>query len=191
MSRRMDKRQRKGTHVSMLLMAAGSCLVLIAGGYWYGRLSQVVLAEELVAEYVSSHKTSAIRPALPEQIIIRDQTLSVEPKPYEEGTWVVSEEAVSFLLQSARPGEVGNSIFYGHNKSHIFRILYDVEQGDEVMILRADGTKRRYRVSEVHRVAKNETELLAPTTEEVLTLYTCIGWMDSERLVVRAEPVSD
>jgi sortase (surface protein transpeptidase) len=32
----------------------------------------------------------------------------------------------------------------------------------------------------------NQTEYLAPSKEDILTLYTCTGWADSKRLVVRA-----
>lgn len=178
---------RAGDQLPMLLLVTGCWLVLVAGSYWHQRLTVYALADELVAEYAAA-TAPALRPALPTQITLLGKTIPIEPQQYDGTRWIVSDAAASFLLQSARPGESGNAIIYGHNTPEIFRTLYDVKLSDEIVIWRADGSQRRYVITDIQRVEKTDTALVAPTQEEVLTLYTCIGWMDSERLVVQARP---
>lgn len=91
-------------------------------------------------------------------------------------------------LQSALPGENGNIILYGHNLNTIFGYLMDTKIGAIVNIRMTDGSLHRYTVTETQVVAPSQTQLLAPTTHEVLTLYTCTGLLDSLRFVVRAIP---
>jgi sortase A len=71
------------------------------------------------------------------------------------------------------PGEAGNSVIGAHRDTH-FSFLRDVRQGEEIVVERADGTQRRYRVAHSEIVDKRDTAALAQTTGEArLTLVTC------------------
>jgi len=43
-----------------------------------------------------------------------------------------------------------------------------------------------YEVSDVKEVLPNQTEVIKPTDDERLTLYTCSGFADTKRLIVTA-----
>ena len=106
----------------------------------------------------------------------------------ENGAWTVSATSANHVIQSALPGENGNIIIYGHNLNTIFGYLMNIQVGSIVNLRNSDGSLHIYTVTSTEYVNPNQTELLAPTTNEVLTLYTCTGLLDSLRFVVRAVP---
>ncbi len=38
------------------------------------------------------------------------------------------------------------------------------------------------------KTLENQTDVLAPSNSEVLTIYTCTGWLDQNRFIVKAVP---
>ena len=46
-----------------------------------------------------------------------------------------------------------------------------------------------YEIKEIKEVLPSQTETIAPTKEETLTLYTCSGFSDSKRLIVIAKRI--
>lgn len=71
------------------------------------------------------------------------------------------------------PGEPGNSVVGAHRDTH-FAFLRDVRRGEEIVVERADGTQRRFRVAHSEIVDKRETRVLAQNAEGTrLTLVTC------------------
>ncbi|OGM69990.1 hypothetical protein A2975_05285 [Candidatus Woesebacteria bacterium RIFCSPLOWO2_01_FULL_44_14] len=59
--------------------------------------------------------------------------------------------------------------------------------GQKVYIL-TEAAWYEYRVEEINEVYPNQTQVIAPTTDERLTLYTCSGFADTKRLIVVAKP---
>ena len=114
----------------------------------------------------------------------------IAPGVYEESSWTVSPDHVTYLMSSARPGSPGNIIIYGHNKRNILGNIRVLKGGEIVTIGLSDGTEKKYRVTQVHEVKPIDTSLLSPTDTEVLTMFTCSGPLDSLRFVVRAEPIT-
>ena len=49
----------------------------------------------------------------------------------------------------------------------------------------------QYEVGEITEVSPNKTEVVAPTENEILTLYTCSGFSDSKRLIIVAYRVEN
>jgi len=47
----------------------------------------------------------------------------------------------------------------------------------------------KYKVNKITAVYPNQTEVIMPTKNETLTLYTCTGFYDEKRLIVTALPV--
>jgi sortase A len=101
------------------------------------------------------------------------------------------------LLSGANLGEPGNLLLAGHRTSW-FRPLEQIVQGDEIHIEWSgvhahELQKRTYRVDMIRVVEPQDTSLLAPTSEDSLTLITCYpfghGPSSPQRYVVRASPI--
>ncbi len=96
--------------------------------------------------------------------------------------------AVGHIPGTARPGERGNMALAGHRDS-FFRALRHIRLHDTIWI-RTAGRRYEYVVESTDVVAPEETRLLDPTGNAVLTLVTCypFGWVGHapNRFVVRA-----
>jgi LPXTG-site transpeptidase (sortase) family protein len=81
-------------------------------------------------------------------------------------------------LDSASPGELGNSIYNGHvvtiNAGDVFRRLHELQPGDAVYVYTADY-RLDWVVTDVFSVAQNDNSFLDDTEEPRITLYTCTG----------------
>ncbi|HEY6185366.1 MAG TPA: class GN sortase [Terriglobales bacterium] len=102
------------------------------------------------------------------------------------------------LFSGARLGESGNLIFAGHRTSW-FKPLEGIAQDDTIQLEWFDSHRqlhqRTYSVSEIRVVDPQDVTLLAPTSQEVLTLITCYPFGRSpyspQRFIVRALPVDE
>ena len=104
----------------------------------------------------------------------------------KNGVWQTTSTGVSYLLKSSRPGEVGNSIYYGHNWPRLLGKLRNIKIGQKIYIYSSSGQIITYIVNKISRVSPSEIGVFTPTMRYQLTLYTCIGLADSQRLVVTA-----
>lgn len=86
------------------------------------------------------------------------------------------------------PGAQGNIVIAGHvgYRDTIFNHLPDATLGDDI-VLSVDEAERRYRVIEILTVLPNDSWIMGPTQEELLTLITCVPvGVYTHRLIVRA-----
>ncbi len=114
------------------------------------------------------------------------------------GPWVVS-----WYEQSAELGEVGNALFAGHVDywgvgPSVFYNVRNLVEGDEISVTGEDGAVFTYGVEWVETISIEElisgrmAEVVAPTTYQAVTLFTCGGEFDYvngeylSRTVVRA-----
>lgn len=104
--------------------------------------------------------------------------------------WTISETGVSYLTSSAIPGQTGNTVLYGHNRSDILGDLPKVVDGDVVYVVRRDGDFVKYQVSETKVIEPTQVSILNQSTDSRLTIYTCTGFLDSARFVVVAKLTS-
>lgn len=105
-----------------------------------------------------------------------------------DGYWELSDDKASFGLGSAFPGDLGNSVIFAHAREKLFGPLKRISLKDNIYIL----TKKHYfsyEVTEVKAVYPNQIEVVAPTQDERLTLFTCSGFLDNQRLVVIAKRI--
>lgn len=78
-----------------------------------------------------------------------------------------------WLNTSARPGEPGVCVVYGHRNRRHLRVLEKVEPGDEITVTAEDGSVYRYVVTQID-VAGELSEITVPSVEEpTLLLVTC------------------
>ena len=114
--------------------------------------------------------------------------LPVEPAEIKNGQWQVTSRGVSYLVSSPPPGQPGNSIFYGHNWPRLLGRLKNIRVGQSIILEASSGSQLKFTVARIQIVPPSDTSVLLPTIEPQLTLYTCIGFSDSKRLVVTALP---
>lgn len=126
---------------------------------------------------------------LPEKILISKVGIDLPVLPTEviDGSWEVSDEGASYLLGSGIPGREGNVIIYSHNKNHLFGPIRWLGEDDEIRLINKKGDEFIYRIKETKTVSPETIEVLSPTEEATLTLYTCAGFLDRERFVVVAK----
>jgi LPXTG-site transpeptidase (sortase) family protein len=122
---------------------------------------------------------------------IRLQRLGID-LPIVEGDGVsVPEGVAAHYPGTAWPGEGSNTYVYAHARDGHFLELWRVRTGDLVEMDLADGGVAEYRVSKILPVvAWDAVEMLEPTTDEILTLQTCLTYdTTAPRFVVIAERV--
>lgn len=126
---------------------------------------------------------------LPVKIIIPKVNIDLEVTTgvIRGDKWEISEKGASYLLGSGAIGEKGNAIIYGHNKKQLFGAIRQLTAGDLVQIKTASGKEFFYSVTGTKIVSPQAIDVLAPTDRSVLTLYTCTGFLDKDRFIVRAE----
>lgn len=187
--------QRSKSYLPEILLFVGITLVVISTVHNVLRLQSLRLDQQTVAAYVDkSAGDSQVAPVLPipTHIFIKWYVdVAIEPSVYQRDHWTISDSAGSYLLASAKPGEGGNIIVYGHNKRSILGNIRALKGYETISLGLSDGTTRDYKVASMSEVSPKDTRLLQPTNQEVLTIYTCSGLLDSRRFVVRAIPVSD
>jgi LPXTG-site transpeptidase (sortase) family protein len=77
---------------------------------------------------------------------------------------------------TAEPGATGNAVYYAHAQPGMFQGLYKLHLGDEVRVLRQDGTELVFHVAAFKKVAFNDRSVLSPTPFGELTLLTCTSY---------------
>jgi LPXTG-site transpeptidase (sortase) family protein len=100
--------------------------------------------------------------------------------------------AVTHYANSSPIGS-GNAVLYGHDdiEGSIFGRLKDLAVGDELDVAMTDGLSVVYRVTARTIVAPTAVQILQPTNDVRLTVFTCWpNWVDTQRVVVTAKPVA-
>lgn len=115
--------------------------------------------------------------------------LAIEGAEIINGIWQTNPSGASHLSSSANPGSRSNIIIYGHNKKELFGKIKNLTLGDEVTITTKNNQSHHYKIYQVLTVSPNQVAVLASTNEEILILYTCTGFADSKRLVLKAKPI--
>ncbi len=114
------------------------------------------------------------------------RVLAVSDGQVVDNRWTISQTGVSYLVGSAIPGEQGNSVIYGHNRKNILGGLPVLKQGDTIYVVLQNGNFAKYHVSQTMEIKPTQVEILAPSPDSRLTIYTCSGFLDQARFVVVA-----
>ncbi|MDH5533839.1 MAG: sortase [Candidatus Pacebacteria bacterium] len=168
------------------LVALGIFLMFISGVYWTLRFRALSLDNELLAQY---EQQAEVRPNRPTHIFIEwFIDTPIETQILQDNHWTISEKEASYLDQSARPGEAGNIIIYGHNTRKILGNIRALQGNEEILVTTDDGEEHVYTIETIVEVDPSQTKYLEPTEEETLTLYTCSGFFDKQRFIIQAKP---
>lgn len=127
----------------------------------------------------------------PQRIIVPslEIDLPVRQARVINGYWEVFDESAGFGIGSSYPGEKGNQVIFAHARQGLFLPLKKAKTGQKIMVLTKDKWYE-YEIKEIKEVSPSQTETIAPTEEETLTLYTCSGFSDSKRLIVIAKRIN-
>lgn len=104
-------------------------------------------------------------------------------------TWEVSNHAISHLAISARPGEDGPIILYGHNTNDRFGPIRWLSTGQTIVLKTEDKKSYMYKIVRTEQVDPNQVSILVQQSGQTLILYTCDGFADLKRFVVIAKPL--
>lgn len=180
-----EKLSKKLTNLrgQFLILLLG-ILLLSYGGFNYYKV-------RILSFKSTPMETSQVQGELPVQITIPSINIDmpVETGSIKNGVWEISYNSPTFLLSSARPGTGGNIVIYGHNKKAIFGNLPYLSLGQKIYIKDAKGSIRAYEAYQKDFVEPNRIDLVSPTNKEELTIYTCWGLFDRQRVVIKAKPL--
>lgn len=125
---------------------------------------------------------------LPKRVIIPGLSIDLEVGRSEiiAGYWEVFENKAGWGVGSGIPGGAGNQVVFAHAREGLFLPLRNIQKEMKVYIL-TDDVWYLYKVEDIKEVFPNQTEVIAPTEDETLTLYTCSGFNDTMRLIVTAK----
>lgn len=112
--------------------------------------------------------------------------LPVTSKEVSKGNWPVSSSSLIHVASTPKPGDSGNSVIYGHNWSNMLGSLTKATIGQKIEVYDDQGQKTDFIITDIQTVKPTQTELLDQTSYSVITLYTCTGFLDTQRLVIRA-----
>lgn len=130
-----------------------------------------------------------------------DTDVVVAPLVERDGalTWSVPALKAGHAEGTAGAGERGNPVLMGHVSSlhsgDVFKNLDRVHVDDEVEVFSAER-RFLYRVYETRSVPRTDLAMVEPTSEPIISLFTCTGvwdpvaWDFTERLFVRATLVA-
>jgi sortase A len=120
--------------------------------------------------------------------ILEIPRLNLEVPVYDGASDLHMDRGAARIDGTAMPGEPGNLGVAGHRDGY-FRVLKDIELGDEITITTADGPES-YVVLELKVVDPSAIEVLDPTVQQSITLVTCYPFYfvghAPERFIVRA-----
>lgn len=136
-----------------------------------------------------SKKAKEKEPPVKITIPVLSIDLPVKEAKIVNGYWELFDDAAGWGEGSARPDEAGNQVIFAHAREGLFLPLKKIKKGQKIVIYTKDKWYE-YNVEEIKEVLPNQVEVIAPTTDETLTLYTCSGFSDSKRLIVVAKRIS-
>jgi len=118
-----------------------------------------------------------------------DMELPIVETALKGNTWGIADNGISHLNISARPGEEGPIILYGHNTNERFGPIRWLEVGKEITLTNGRNRSRQYKVVKTLEVSPSEVSVLLSQKGETLILYTCDGFADLQRFIVIAKPL--
>lgn len=127
----------------------------------------------------------------PKKILIPSLSINlpVEETLIENGIWEIGKTGASHLSTSGYPGNKGNIIIYGHNTDNRLGRLNKIKKGDTINLISKNDKLFGYKVRSIEIVNPTDIEKLTAYNDETLTIYTCTGFADLKRLLIKADRV--
>lgn len=186
-TRKSSKKLSRRFAAATVLISLGLMLIL-AKNNSAAFLSSDFQQEPVKVEGFTQTKYDAKK--LPKKIIIPLLSIDLLVKPARiiNGYWEVFPDSAAWGETSGYPGEKGNQVIFAHARPGLFLPLRSIKLESKIYVL-SDEKWYGYRVTEIKEVYPNQLEVISPTDDETLTLYTCSGFADAKRLIVVAKRV--
>ncbi|MBI2617191.1 sortase [Candidatus Gottesmanbacteria bacterium] len=126
----------------------------------------------------------------PTRLVIPDLSIDVQVREAKviKGYWEVFADSAGFGLGSSYPQDIGNQVIFAHARAGLFLPLKQAKIGQKIYVFTKDSWYG-YFVKDIKEVLPTQVEVIAPTKESILTLYTCSGFADKKRLIITAGKV--
>lgn len=183
----MASKKNRNKFLLKIIFFFGLILIIFGETLYFSPRSKILSFSETPPPVEVVSKTRVLTPTKL-QIPKIDLDIPIEERTIKDGVWMISDNVISHLDRSARPGEDGNIVLYGHNRQEILGKLRLIKAGDYVFVTSGVVVHKYKIVSKVETSPDNLAYVL-PKNNEILTIYTCTGFLDSKRLVVQAIPV--
>lgn len=161
-----------------LLLISGLFLISIFGIYRY---HQVRILTFYTEESYTQEKNLDFTPTH-----IKAYPVGVEvdilPATIKDGVWPVFANAAGYVTNG------NNLIIYGHNKNEVMGPIRWIKEGAEITLIDQSGNQHKYEVIKTDIVEPDNLSYIQKSDQKILTVYTCIGFLDSKRFVVVAKP---
>lgn len=148
--------------------------------------SPILISKQLLkAEYAISD--------YPYRIVIPSVgiNLAVKPSRVVNGLWEIQDDIANYGVGSGIPNKQGNIVIFAHARENLFFGLRMLKNNELISLQTKDGDWLYYKIVEIKEVSPNQIEVIAPSDDKTLTLYTCTGFADSKRLIVVAKQSHD
>jgi len=170
-------------YFSLLFIAIGIIFLLIPGIFYINKTIQLTYFTPPFSRVSQSTLPKPISLSIP-QIRL---SLPLETTYISHNTWGIAKNGASYLDNSARPGENGAIILYGHNTDDRFGPIRWLTKGDKITLVTSDKKVHNYVIEKTLEVSPDEVTVFEQTSE-TLILYTCSGFADTKRFIVIAKP---
>lgn len=191
---RTTRKESRRQWIGVLLVFVGALLVVFPSVY-HSWTNRPATNQKASADFGPIHIDQKLLGArqknpVPVRIIIPQVNidLPVVEANVVGGYWETSETTASHGIGSANPGEKGNMVIFAHARDGLFAPLRSIKKYATIYVLTGNGW-HQYRTRSIQEVLPQNTEVISPTPDETLTLFTCTGFLDSKRLVVVAQRV--
>ncbi len=183
--KKSQKKQRNNT-LAKALIALGIILLLLGLATHTKIYYRYLITQQ---EKPTSNTSSNI----PREILIPAAKINigVDQGGIVSGNWVLSSTNALYLPTSGKLGEGYNTIIYAHNTSNLFGNLKNAQTGDLIMLKDKSGQLYTYRIVSEEDVDPSALDKLYSTQKNIITLFTCDGWADTSRLLVKAKLVKN
>lgn len=165
-------------------------LILLSNSQEVSTVNSTTFANEPVSVQGFVNDDSLQSTSGPKRIVIPALgiDIKVEKAPIINGYWQVYDDKAGWGEGSGFPGQSGNQVIFAHAREGLFLPLQSIKVGEIIYVL-TDLNWYSYEVYERKEVSPNQTEVIEPTEDEILTLYTCSGYKDTKRLIAKAKPI--
>lgn len=184
--KRIQKAMRKRQPISLLtklLLISGIILIILPAFFTINERIQLAF---FTPHVVPIHKQLP----LPSWISIPSVAieLPIQETQLHGNTWEIADYAISHLAISARPGEDGPIILYGHNTNDRFGPIRWLHTGEIIELKTTKNKTYTYKIVKTVEVNPNQVDVLVNQKGQTLILYTCSGFADLKRFVIIAKP---
>lgn len=167
-----------------VLLLMGLSLIVFGGAGQFHNLSPLSFHGTVTpAIKIASYSYAPASIQIPSASI----SLPISETNIENGYWQISPDGVSHLATSGYIGVNGNIILYGHNTNERLGYLHKVNVGDIIFLKSENGKSFTYVVYSIQTVEPTALNKLSEYKGQTLTIYTCTGFADLKRLLVKAE----